>query len=106
MGSIKRVRSIYKSVVHVIHHDEETCPFQVQIGIYIDNRISTYLYLIFGRLKVKLSGSRHIGRGIIFSEVAYIGTQLHTQYFLCEFKVEVKIMVQRESGERKHCTVT
>lgn len=47
---IECIRTIDQSIVYVIHHNEETCPFQMKIGIYIDNGIAAYLHLIIGWL--------------------------------------------------------
>lgn len=79
--------------VDVVHHDENACAFQLQVGIDVDYRVSSDFHLIVCGLQVELLDGRRVGRGIVFTEVAYIGSQLDGQHLFSYLGQQVKVVV-------------
>jgi len=60
--------------IDVMHHDEETGTFQLEVGIDIHDRVGTDGNGVLLILQVKLLNRWGVGWGVILREDAYIGT--------------------------------
>ena len=72
----KEVVAVALTCIYVAHHHEEACVLQVEVGVYINQRIVAHLGTAVAGLNTILSKSRAIVGCIILGEVACIGTEV------------------------------
>ena len=72
----KEVVAVALTCIYVAHHHEETSVLQVEVGVYINQRIVAHLGTAVASLNTILSKSRAIVGCIILGEVACIGTEV------------------------------
>ena len=69
----------------MVHHGKDTGPLQVQIGVYVYNRITADFYLVVRCLKMELLDGGSVGRCVVFGEISDVGSNLYSQHLLGYF---------------------
>ena len=77
----------------MIHHGKDTGPLQVQIGVYVYNRITADFYLVVRCLKMELLDGGSVGGCVVFGEISDVGSNLYSQHLLGYFGKQVQVMV-------------
>lgn len=93
----KEVVAVALTCIYMAHHHEETSVLQVEIGVYINQRIVAHLGTAVAGLNTILSKSRAIVGCIILGEVACIGTEVALKHS-CNLESQIQIGVDIEIG--------
>ena len=100
----KEVVAVALTCIYVAHHYEEACVLQVEIGVYINQRIVAHLGTAGAGLNTLLSESWAIVGRIILGEVACIGTEVALKHS-CNLESQIQIGVDIEIGHRYNVVV-
>ena len=93
----KEVVAVALTCIYMAHHHEEACVLQVEVGVYINQRIVAHLGTAVAGLNTILSESRAIVGCIILGEVACIGTEVALKHS-CNLESQIQIGVDIEIG--------
>ena len=93
----EEVVAVALTCIYVAHHHEEACVLQVEVGVYINQRIVAHLGTAVASLNTILSKSRAIVGRIILGEVACIGTEVALKHS-CNLESQIQIGVDIEIG--------
>ena len=93
------------SRIDVAHHDEEAGMLEMCVGIYVYDRVVTYLYIV---LAIPLYGIHsyvwRIVWGFVAGKVAYVSTHVYLQY-LSDVHLDIEVAVYIESWHRESTLV-
>lgn len=91
--------------IDVAHHDEEAGVLEVCVGIYVYDRVVTYLHIVFAiTLYCVHSYVWRIVWGFVAGKVAYVCTHVYLQY-LGDANLDVEVAVYIESRYRESTLV-